>query len=1049
MRRLAGQAAMSCARWLRRLCGLALALALAFGLGLGALSWRLAQRPLQVNWLVERLQAAANTNGPTRLAIGSAALEWAGFTSGVGEPIAIGVRNATVVDAAGQVLVGVPHGEVTLSLSELLRGRIRPKAIEVDGANISLARTNEGAIALNIGSLSEVADLAAPGEPGQSRERRTAPPVTPPFLADLRHLIVRGGSAAIDDQTLAARWVVSRFDLDATRHASGTVDGHGQFDVALGDVRLAVSAGARAERNGTATDVTLSIEPFVPSHLAAANPRFAPLATIDAPVTTRLRAEVTPEFRFRSIGGTIDVGAGSVHVGATRVEIGSAALAVTADRQAVKAATFNVAFPHPGAPPTRLSGRANGRRVSGGFEAGLVLDLDALPVARLAAVWPEGVGGPGSRPWLVKNLTAGTLRNGHIEASLNVVEDFSDATITSASGALDGDDVTVHWLRPIAPLEHVAGKLSIVDPDTLEIVGQTGRQSGTALTLKGSRVRITGLAGHKQAADIGVQLAGPIADALAVLHEPRLHLFDRHPLDLRDPSGQVAAKIGVKLPLEDKLQMDDIGIQAQGALTDAHLGTIVAGRDLDHGKLDFEAHNDGASINGRAELAGIPALLGVELDFRSGAPDEALQKVTVSGTGDAAQFAAAGLSAADVMTGKVGVQATLTEHRDGHADFIVQNDFKDTGITLVPLGWRKEPGSAASGRLSGRMLHDHITGIDQISLDGEQLRLRGSADFVDGRPRRITVAELAFGETSGHGDIRFPIGGNGPAQPLVVSVAGPMIDLSQRFGSRPKAAASKPTDATSETPWTVDARFDTALVGNGHTFEAVDMHAEASGGIMQRLRLTARTGAKGALTATIAPGADGRRFDADAADAGALLAGLDVVTTIEGGRLTLSGRYDDTIPDRPLSGTAEIANFRVRNAPALGKLLQAVTLYGLVDALSGSGLNFTRLVAPFRYTADAIELYDARAFSASLGLTAKGRVDLAHSEIDMQGTVVPAYALNSALGGIPLIGKLFSAEKGGGLLAISFGLRGPLADPNVSVNPLSALTPGGLRQLFH
>jgi len=1035
-------------RWLRRLAGFALALTLAFGVGIGFLGWRLAHGPLELKWLVDRLQTAANADGgPTRLTIGSAALEWGGFTSGVGEPIVIGVRDVAVVDATGKVLLGVPRGEVTLSFSEMLLGHLRPNAVELDNPKVSVVLSRSGAMALDIGSLSEVADAAIPGGPAPPKPQ-PARPLAPAFLSDLHHVIVRDAAAEIDDRALGVHWSASHLDVDVSRHGQGAIGGRARVDIALGAVHVALKAEARVERNGVGSDVTFDVSPFVPSQLAAESEALAPLAAIDAPVSTTVRTKVSSEFEVHNVDATINVAAGAVRVAATPVEIGAATLAVTADRQAVQSATLKVEFPHPGAPPTRLSGRANGRRSGHGFEAVVVVDLDALPVARLPAVWPEGVGGPGSRPWLVQNLTAGTLRNGHAEVSLTVPEDFSDAAVTSATGTLDGDDVTVHWLRPIPPIEHVAGKLSIVDPDTLDIAAQSGRQSGTALTLKGSRVRISGLAGHRQVADIAVQIGGPIADALAALHQPRLHLFDRHPLDLHDPSGQVTGKIGVKLPLEDKLQMDDIAIQAQGTMTDAHLSAIVAGHALDHGMLDFDARNDGGQINGRAELAGIPAQLGVELDFRLGPPDQALQKVTVSGAADSVQIAAAGLRVGDFLTGKVGVQASLIERRDGRADFVVHGEFKDAGIAVAPLGWRKAPGSAAAGQISGRMLHDRITGIDQISLDGEALRLRGSVDFADGKPREITVSDLVIGQTSGRGQIRFAKDASS-AEPLAVTVSGPVIDLSQRFATHSKAAAKSSDDATSKSAWTIDARFDKALVGNGRTFEAIDMHAEATDGIAQKLRLSARTGPNGRLTAAITPGAGERRLNVDAADAGALLAGLDVVKTMEGGRLTLSGRYDDTAPDRPLNGTAEIVDFRIRKAPGLGKLLQAATLYGLVDALSGPGLNFTRLEAPFRYTSDVLELNDARAFSASLGLTGKGRIDMARDAIDMQGTVVPAYMLNSALGGIPVIGKLFSAEKGGGLLAMSFTLRGPLADPTVSVNPLSALTPGALRQLFH
>ncbi|MFC7542924.1 hypothetical protein ACFQU2_30460 [Siccirubricoccus deserti] len=55
---------------------------------------------------------------------------------------------------------------------------------------------------------------------------------------------------------------------------------------------------------------------------------------------------------------------------------------------------------------------------------------------------------------------------------------------------------------------------------------------------------------------------------------------------------------------------------------------------------------------------------------------------------------------------------------------------------------------------------------------------------------------------------------------------------------------------------------------------------------------------------------------------------------------------------------------------------------------------------------------------------------------------------NTLLGNIPLLGRLFSPEAGGGVFAGTYRVQGPLADPQVTVNPLAALTPGFLRGLF-
>jgi len=149
-----------------------------------------------------------------------------------------------------------------------------------------------------------------------------------------------------------------------------------------------------------------------------------------------------------------------------------------------------------------------------------------------------------------------------------------------------------------------------------------------------------------------------------------------------------------------------------------------------------------------------------------------------------------------------------------------------------------------------------------------------------------------------------------------------------------------------------------------------------------------------------------------------------------------------------LRGTVELTDFRVARAAALGKLLQAMTLYGLVDVVRGPGLTFSRLIAPFTFNDAKLELSDARAFSPSLGLTTKGWIETDTREADLHGTIIPAYFFNALLGHVPLVGRLFSPERGGGVFAASYTLRGDLNDPGVSVNPLTALTPGFLRGLF-
>jgi uncharacterized protein YhdP len=116
--------------------------------------------------------------------------------------------------------------------------------------------------------------------------------------------------------------------------------------------------------------------------------------------------------------------------------------------------------------------------------------------------------------------------------------------------------------------------------------------------------------------------------------------------------------------------------------------------------------------------------------------------------------------------------------------------------------------------------------------------------------------------------------------------------------------------------------------------------------------------------------------------------------------------------------------------------------------LAGSGIPFSTLRGDFAYGEDRLVLDNLVAYGGAIGITSNGVVDVGRDRLDLQGTIVPAYALNSILGNVPVIGPLLLGGEGQGLFAANYQVTGPAADPQVSVNPLSALAPGFLRRLF-
>ena len=79
----------------------------------------------------------------------------------------------------------------------------------------------------------------------------------------------------------------------------------------------------------------------------------------------------------------------------------------------------------------------------------------------------------------------------------------------------------------------------------------------------------------------------------------------------------------------------------------------------------------------------------------------------------------------------------------------------------------------------------------------------------------------------------------------------------------------------------------------------------------------------------------------------------------------------------------------------------------------------------------------------------RGRVDFKTKTVNLGGTYVPLYGLNSALGAIPILGGIFVGREGEGVVGITFAIQGKLDDPNVLVNPISVVAPGIFRHAIN
>ena len=746
-------------------------------------------------------------------------------------------------------------------------------------------------------------------------------------------------------------------------------------------------------------------------------------------------------------------GPGTLHEMGTDLALTGAMMHISGTPDAVTLDPLRLTI-HPPSSDTQsmvvVSGSAH--RTGSAIDANLSLGIDRLRFADLPALWPTTLAHD-ARRWVTTNITDGTAHNGQVSLQLVTDDNLDTVQVNRISGTLPGDGLTVHWLRPAPPAVNGQAVLRIQDPGSLAIDIASGQQLPNApgaapLKIEGGTVRITGLDQANQNASVDLHLSGPLPTVLGLLSSPGMNLLAHSTVPMHSADGRVDGTVSVGFPLVNPLRIDQVAITTQSRLSGLHLPDVLAGQTLSQGDFELTANNDSLTLQGSGTLGNVPADITAKLDFRAGPPDQTVERLDIKGSPSAAQLAAAGLSTGGAVSGILPMTASLAERRNGTGVLQAQVNLRDATLKVDALAWRKPPGTPASARFVLTMAKDVPQRLDTIDVSGPDLLLQGNGTFRDGRLTEVRADRLTLGRTRGQASVNL----GDETMPTTATVSGSSLDLSPRL-TRPSPsgghASAKPERGP---PWAINARFDRVILAHGEQLSGFAMHAVNDGERFRDLRIQGATGPGQPVLVVIAPAGSQRTLQVSAADGGALLRGLDLLSTVNGGRLAISGRYQDerspATLSATLSGTLELNDFRVQNGAALGKLLQAMTLYGLVDAMRGPGLQFTRLNAPFRYSDGVLHLTDARASSSSLGLTAKGAIDFDASTVDLQGTVVPAYFFNSLLGRMPLVGRLFRSEQGGGLFAASYSMTGALENPAVRVNPLTALTPGFLRGLF-
>ena len=1060
--------------------------------GVALLALRLSSGPIYLEWLHDRIVSAMQERAGAAYAVELGPTYLTHDSWGVG----LGFRGLKLKDLKGRTVLSAPRGQIGVDPFVAFLGSVRVRRLELDDLGLRLRVAADGSLSIAAAGDDTAAPIALPSRSSGLESLNFAALIRAGADA------MAGAGAAVDRLTVGN----ARFEIDneATSRTVTYQDFNLVFDRDGDEGKARMAATGPAGRWTIEARAATGAEPSLA--LEAHDVSLADLETFDkkppplfaeGPIAFKFDSRLARDGTVRMLAGRFAIGAGKVRLNNPDalpflVDEASGRIAWDDGKKRLDIEDFTVLAGETHlsasgwvAPPADEAGAWSARLESQNARFGperrgdkpvpldsIVLDARVLPLeqrfivdnlaakgptfdgALKAEVAPEGTGvslklrldlrpsvtqdairlwpqfiNPDVREWASQNMHGGKLEGAMTSnwsaADLDAMNHKRAVSPDSVHGTFATHGVSVELLPGLPPMlsgdsagaftGHIF-KVSAANA-TMDLT-PTRRIFADNLVFEIPDITPRDIVD----AQARTQLSGS-ADALA-------DLLSREPLRKQagmqiDPAtvkGQAEGALTLALKLGKTAKPEDTQFQATGTLSSLTLDKFVGPEKLDQGSLTFAADRNTLTMNGDGQLFGSPA----RIEASRAPGDEGL--ATVTATLDQAGRAKRGLNLA-WLTGPLPIKLKAPLSRTS-AD--VEVDLTPAGVDNPIPGVAKTAGKPGKATFQIKPSAEGAS-VSNLAIDFGTVSMRGSAEVaVDGAIQTVRITQ---GRVSSGDSLQADV--TNTASTIKATVRGSTIDASPFL--KALAQPGSPAQGAGK-DFDLDLKVATANGANRQAIQGLDLNLSRRGGDD---RLNILRGRLGQGTVSAVRGEDGL-LRLTASDAGALARFADIYTRMDGGNIDLvmqTGGETNT-------GSATVTNFGLRDEPAFRQLMAATPSPGPGQTVNPLEARFQKLTIAFDRSPGALQIRDAVIFNPYMGLTTEGSVDFARNRVDVTGTFIPAYSVNSLLGKIPLVGVLLGGGKDEGVFAISYRAKGALDDPKLTINPLSAIAPGILRKIL-
>jgi len=684
--------------------------------------------------------------------------------------------------------------------------------------------------------------------------------------------------------------------------------------------------------------------------------------------------------------------------------------------------------------------------------------ISPMPVAFLKLIWPKFVA-PGAREWVGESISSGKITGGEIKVDiaagvLDKLEEGGDLPTNSVDVRFGTDDLVMSYIKGMPKIHTGSSTVMLrgrrlvfsVPESTIPLPGRT------PISLQNGQLVIGDLRRRIPDAEVNFRVAGHAAAGYDLLNHDPLNYAGAIDLDPKEVGGQLSGAFGLKIPLRKDLEFSHIAMRGRATLDDPKARGLAGDYAVDGGKLVFDVNDEALNAQGDLLVKGVP----VNVDWHRifGAPQDKQPGLRLRAELDEQDREDLGLDVNHVVRGTVPVALTIMQRQDRH-QVRVEADLTNTELFFVSVASRKPPGQNATLTFNVDEDENGRTKLSDVRMVGDEIAISGSVTIgKDGLPRAFDFPTFSPSLLT-----RMQVSGKRDAQNVWrINATGDTYDGREFFRSlfsKGKLAEDQPDRP--QRSWGVDikAKIDTVLGYHETSISNLTAHIRKDSGKLTELSVNGRLAREAPLAVRLRnePGKP-RKLVAEATNAGDAFRLVGLYSRMVGGRMSLQINLDG-VGKADRIGTLYAWNFSV-----LGDEVVDQVLFGEDRGLPSSTgedtqaakrriqIQFDKMRVPFSVGQGQFILRDAVINGPMLGATMRGRIDLKGEQIRLSGTYVPVYGLNAAIGSVPILGDLLTGRSGEGIFGMTFAVRGASDNPEVLVNPVSAVAPGFLRQIF-